>query len=168
MTLTPFDTALAAMAAPLPESSGSMIRTLAPWVMSASACVCIVAALPCALSILNCVKPAPWNALVRYGASKETYRVDVVVSGSSTPTRPFPLVARSFSWAIAEKSLVNDVAEIPPPDPPVVAAPPAGVAPPAVVAAAAAVVAPPPDDVVADELPELSLPQAARPAAIAT
>src|SRR3954452_20639291 len=162
MTLTPFDTALAAMAAPLPESSGSMIRTLAPWVMSASACVCIVAALPCALSILNCVKPAPWNALVRYGASKETYRVDVVVSGSSTPTRPFPLVARSFSWAIAEKSLVNDAAEIPPPHPPVVAAPRACVvARPAVVTAPAAVAAAPPDDVVADELPELSLPQAA-------
>ena len=66
------ETALFSMAAPLPESSGSTSRTLAPWVMSASAWVCIVVALPWALSILNCVNPAAWNALVRYGASKDT------------------------------------------------------------------------------------------------
>ncbi len=53
------------MAAPLPESKASTIRTVAPWVMSASAWVCIVVALPWALSILNCVKPAAWNAFVR-------------------------------------------------------------------------------------------------------
>ncbi len=39
--------------------------------MSASACVCIVLALPCALSILNWLdfKPAASNAFFRYGAS---------------------------------------------------------------------------------------------------
>ena len=48
MVLTPFDFALASIAAPLPESSGSTSSTLAPFVIAASACVCIVCALPCA------------------------------------------------------------------------------------------------------------------------
>ena len=52
MTFTPLDSALASMAAPLPESRGSTRRTEAPSVMAASAWVCIVAALPWALSIL--------------------------------------------------------------------------------------------------------------------
>src|SRR3954451_3427192 len=109
MTLRPLETALASMAAPLPESRGSTMSTLAPAVMSASAWVCMVDALPWALSILNWVKPAVWKALVRYGASKETYRADVVVSGSRTPTSPLPWVASDRSWFIAEKSLVNAV-----------------------------------------------------------
>src|SRR5215211_3792138 len=134
MTFTPFDTALASIAAPLPESIGSTISTLAPWVISASAWVCIVVALPWALSILNCVKPAAWNALVRYGASKETYRVEVVVSGSRTPTRPLPLDARSFSSAMAEKSFVNESAEMLPPPLALVDEPPALVDAPADVA----------------------------------
>ncbi len=72
MTLTPFDAALASIAAPLPESSASTSSTAAPAVMSASAWVCIVSALPCALSILNwsADRPAASNACVRYGASK--------------------------------------------------------------------------------------------------
>src|SRR5581483_11259067 len=114
MTFTPLDAALASMAAPLPESRASTNSTVAPAVMSASAWVCMVLALPCALSILNWLadSPAAWNALVRYGASKDTYRADVVVSGSSTPTIPLPWAARPFSCASAEKSAVNDEADI--------------------------------------------------------
>ncbi len=94
--------------------------------------------------------------------------MDVVVSGRRTPTRPLPWLAIGFSSAMAEKSLVNDDAETPPPEPPVVVAPPVVAAPPAVVVAPPAVVAAPAAFVVADELPELSLPQATRPAPIAT
>ena len=74
MTSTPLDFALASMAAPLPESMASMSSTVAPWVMSASAWVCIVLALPWALSTLKSLAPSPaaWNALVRYGRSKDS------------------------------------------------------------------------------------------------
>src|SRR5438105_7122817 len=102
------------MAAPLPESRASMSSTLAPSVMSASAWVCMVLALPWALSTLKSlvVRPAAWKAFARYGASKLTYRAEVVVSGSNTPIFPFPCAASDLSWAMAEKSLVNDVAEM--------------------------------------------------------
>ena len=55
------------MAAPLPESSGSMTRTLAPLVMAASAWVCMVEALPWAFSTWKSLvgMPAALNALVR-------------------------------------------------------------------------------------------------------
>src|SRR5438132_13526971 len=101
------------MAAPLPESRASTMSTLAPSVMSASAWVCMVLALPWALSTLKslAVRPAALNAFVRYGASKVTYRVDVVVSGSNTPILPFPCAASDLSCAMAEKSLVNEDAE---------------------------------------------------------
>ena len=46
MVATPFDFAFASIAAPLPESIGSMSSTLAPFVIAASAWVCIVWALP--------------------------------------------------------------------------------------------------------------------------
>src|SRR5271166_3008007 len=92
MTLTPLDAASASMAAPPPGVFGSTMRTLAPSVMSASACVFIVSSEPWALSILNWPedRPAAWNALVRYGWSYATYRVDDVGAGSSTPIRPLP------------------------------------------------------------------------------
>jgi hypothetical protein len=67
---------------------------------------------------------------------------------------------------MAEKSLVNELAEIPPPAA-VVAAPPAlVVAPAALVVAPAAVVAA--ALVADDDLFELSLPQATRPAVVTT
>ena len=67
MTLTPLAVALASMAAPLPESRASTRSTVAPWVMAASAWVCMVAALPWALSILKSldVRPAASKARVR-------------------------------------------------------------------------------------------------------
>lgn len=52
MTFTPRASAFFWMAAALPESSWSMRSTVAPSVMAASACCCMVVALPCALSIL--------------------------------------------------------------------------------------------------------------------
>src|SRR6266511_2630729 len=102
------------MAAPLPGSSGSTRRTEAPAVMSASACCCIVLALPWALSILNwsADSPAASNACFRYGASYVTYRAEVVVSGSRTPMRPLPWAAMSVSSFISEKSAVNAAASI--------------------------------------------------------
>ena len=92
--------------------------------MAASAWVCMVAALPWALSILksSAVRPAASKALARYGRSKDSYRADVVVSGSRTAILPVPWDARSLSLDIAEKSAVNDVAVISSsvPDPPAV------------------------------------------------
>ena len=87
-----------------------MTSTVAPLVMAASAWVCIVWVLPCAFCTWNWPedRPAAWNACVRYGASKLTYRADDCVSGRSTATLPLPFLARGFSVAMAEKSLVND------------------------------------------------------------
>ena len=99
MTLTPFASAFCSIAAPLAASIASTNRTVAPALMSASACVVIVVVLPCALSILNwsAVRPAASNAFLSNGALYCTYRVDVVVSGSRTPTRPVPEAARPLS-----------------------------------------------------------------------
>ncbi len=71
MTFTPFDVALASIAAPLPESSASTSNTVAPSVMAASACVCMVWALPCALLMMMSLDdmPAASNAFWRYGRS---------------------------------------------------------------------------------------------------
>src|SRR6478609_3802533 len=97
------------MAAPDPGSRGSISSTEAPSVMSASACCCIVDALPWALSILKSLEdnPAASNACLRYGASYWTYRVEVVVSGSSTPIFPLPWAARAVNVFITAKSAVN-------------------------------------------------------------
>src|SRR5215467_2250160 len=86
--VTPWDCASCAIATPVGPSSGSMIRTLAPRLMSAVASSSSVASLPCALSIRYCawVYPASAKASFRYGWSKLTYRVDDVVSGRITPT----------------------------------------------------------------------------------
>src|SRR5215469_3714510 len=86
--VTPLDSASFAIAWPVGPSSGSMIRTFAPRLMSAVASFSSVASLPCALSIRYCawVYPASAKASFRYGWSKFTYRVDDVVSGRITPT----------------------------------------------------------------------------------
>src|SRR5438128_10430157 len=78
--------------------------------MSACACASSVASLPCALSILKSdeLYPAIWKAFVKYGKSELTHRVDEVVSGISTPTRPLPAACKSFSVAIAEKLTSNE------------------------------------------------------------
>src|SRR5215468_10920203 len=99
--MTPFCSASLAIATPVGPSSGSMMRTLAPRLMSAVASFSWVASLPCALSIRNCdwVYPASAKASVRYGWSKLTHRCEDVVSGRTTPTcRLFdPLVANFVS-----------------------------------------------------------------------
>src|SRR5579859_7787999 len=107
--MTPLDAASCATATPVGPSSGSMIRTLAPRLMSAVASFSSVASLPCALSIRYCawVYPASAKASFRYGASKSTYRVDDVVSGRITPTCRLeaPLVAAAvsdLSWDIVD------------------------------------------------------------------
>src|SRR3984957_11928513 len=74
--------------------------------MSACASLNSVESLPCALSILNCelLSPAAVKAVVRYGASKSTHRVDDVVSGRTTPIcRPEPADPVSpLSWDIVD------------------------------------------------------------------
>jgi hypothetical protein len=61
---------------------------------------------------LNCVvfNPAASNACFKYGASNSTYRADVVVSGSNTPTKPLPSAANGANVFINEKSAVNAAA----------------------------------------------------------
>src|SRR5713226_5028632 len=110
MSLTPFDCARAWIWVPTVLSSGAMTRTFAPCVMSAWARASSVASLPCALSILNSdeLYPAIWKAFVKYGRSELTHRVDEVVSGMSTPTRPLPAAFKSFGVAIAEKLTSNE------------------------------------------------------------
>src|ERR1700694_1412846 len=78
--------------------------------MSAWACASWVASLPCALSILNseALYPASWKAFVKYGVSELTHRVDEVVSGRRTPTRPLPAPCKSFSVDMAEKLTWKD------------------------------------------------------------
>src|SRR5579864_1747234 len=112
-----------------------MTRTLAPCVMSAWASASSVASLPCALSILNSdeLYPAIWKAFVKYGRSELTQRVDEVVSGMRTPTRPLPAECRSFKVAMAEKVTSNEetlrddgmvaaeVVAVPPPPPQAIA-----------------------------------------------
>src|SRR5438552_4386033 len=97
MSVTPLDVASFAMATPVGPSNGSMIRTLAPWLMSAVASLSSVASLPWALSMRYWLLeyPAASKACFRSGASKSTYRVEDVVSGRITPTcrEFFPFVA---------------------------------------------------------------------------
>src|SRR5215470_1238455 len=98
---------------PVGPSSGHTTRTLAPALMSAVARLSWVASLPCALSILNCelLSPAAVKAVVQYGASQSTQRVDDVVSGRTTPIgRPDPAGAVSpVSWDIVDaRSVVKE------------------------------------------------------------
>src|ERR1700722_1884909 len=95
--------------------------------MSACASLNSVESLPCALSILNCelLSPAAVKAVVRYGASKSTHRVDDVVSGRTTPIcRPDPADPVSpLSWDIVDAmSTVKELTPSPAgtvPEPPV-------------------------------------------------
>src|ERR1035437_9654227 len=114
ITSTPAALAFDSIAAPLPESSGSTRRTEAPALMSASAWVCMVEALPPALSTLMSAagRPAAAKACFRYGASYWTYRVDVCVAGRSTPTTPLPCAANPVSCYMLEKSDLNSGALI--------------------------------------------------------
>src|ERR1700722_5035587 len=93
------------MDAPTPESSGSMIRTLAPLVMASWASESSVESLPCAFTTEYCegVSPAVARAWDRYGASNSVYRAEDTVSGRMTATLPLPAAARGFSEAIALK-----------------------------------------------------------------
>src|ERR1039457_2070332 len=102
------------MEAPTPGGSGSMMSTLAPLVMSACAMLSSVASLPCAFWTENSEddRPAVVRALVRYGASNSVYLAEETVSGRMTPTFPLPLAVIAFSPAIAEKSLVKELALI--------------------------------------------------------
>src|SRR6202048_3310654 len=93
--------------------------------MSAWAMASSVWSLPCALSILKSVLayPAVVKALVRYGRSKLTYRVEDVVSGRMTPTSPWPAAVTGLSDAIWEKLLSSELTlspdgtvPVPPPD----------------------------------------------------
>ena len=114
MTTAPCAVAYFSIDLPTPESSGSMISTLSPLVMSAWARLSWVASLPWAFCTENCEldRPAVSSAFVRYGASNSVYRAEVVVSGRITPTPPLPCAASGLSLAIAEKSFVKSVAEI--------------------------------------------------------
>src|SRR5438067_10561074 len=109
MTATPCCLPYFSICAPTPDVSGSTMSTLAPLVTSACAWLTCVALSPCAFCTEKSddVRPAASNALVSNGASNSTYRADVTVSGSKTPILPLPLLARSLSWAMAEKSGVR-------------------------------------------------------------
>src|SRR6185503_777298 len=85
MTFTPWDFALASIAAPEPESRLTSSRTLAPFVMACSACCCWVDLSPWAFWI-STGTPAALKACVRSGRSAVSQRTDDLVSGSSTAT----------------------------------------------------------------------------------
>src|SRR3712207_8606780 len=85
MTLTPCDLALAAIAAPDPESRLVSRITFAPLVIACSACCCWVDLSPSAFWI-STGTPALSNACLRNGRSTVSQRTDDFESGSSTAT----------------------------------------------------------------------------------
>src|SRR3954447_8634299 len=87
MTLTPCDLALAAIAAPEPESRLTSSSTLAPLVIACSACCCWADLSPSALVMVD-FTPAASNAFFRNGRSTVSQRTDDLESGSSTATLP--------------------------------------------------------------------------------
>src|SRR3954451_10579053 len=87
MTLTPCDLALAAIAAPEPESRLTSSSTLAPLVIACSACCCWADLSPSALVMVD-FTPAASNAFLRKGRSTVSQRTDDLESGSSTATLP--------------------------------------------------------------------------------
>src|SRR5215203_3450656 len=87
MTLTSWDFAFAAIAAPEPESRFTSRSTLAPFVMACSACCCWVALSPSAFWIVAST-PAALKASARNGRSTVSQRTDDLESGSSTATLP--------------------------------------------------------------------------------
>src|SRR5215208_6864498 len=90
MTLTPWDLALAAIAAPEPESRFTSRSTLAPLVIACSACCCCVDLSPSAFWISDSM-PASSNAFFRNGRSTVSQRTDDLESGSRTATLPASL-----------------------------------------------------------------------------
>src|SRR4051794_14950420 len=87
MTLTPWDFALAAMAAPEPESRLTSSRTFAPLVIACSACCCCVDLSPSAFWIVDST-PALSKACLSSGRSSVSQRPDDLESGSRTATLP--------------------------------------------------------------------------------
>ena len=87
MTLTPCDLALAAIAAPLPESRLTSSSTFAPFVIACSACCCWADLSPSAFWISDST-PALSNAAFRNGRSTVSQRTDDLESGSRTATLP--------------------------------------------------------------------------------
>src|SRR5215210_4280072 len=87
MTLTPCDLALAAIAAPEPESRFTSSSTLAPFVIACSACCCWVDLSPSAFWIVD-FTPAASNAFLRNGRSTVSHRTEDFESGSRTATLP--------------------------------------------------------------------------------
>src|SRR5215213_8646244 len=87
MTLTSWDLALAAIAAPEPESRLTSRSTLAPLVIACSACCCWVDLSPSAFWIVAST-PAALKASARNGRSTVSQRTDDLESGSSTATLP--------------------------------------------------------------------------------
>src|SRR3954462_3774687 len=87
ITLTPCDFALAAIAAPDPESRFTSSSTFAPFVIACSACCCWADLSPSALVIVD-FTPAASNAFFRNGRSTVSQRVDDLESGRSTATLP--------------------------------------------------------------------------------
>src|SRR3954462_11284842 len=87
MTLAPRDFALAAMAAPEPESRLTSRSTFAPLVSICSACCCWVDLSASALSMIA-LTPAASNAFFSRGRSTVPQRTDDFVSGRRPPTVP--------------------------------------------------------------------------------
>src|SRR3954447_15111158 len=85
MTLTPWDFALASIAAPEPESRLTSRITFAPLVIACSACCCCVDLSPWAFWMVAGT-PAALNACWSSGRSAVSQRTDDFVSGSSTAT----------------------------------------------------------------------------------
>ena len=99
MTVTPAALASCSMCAPVPESSGQMISTVAPLVMADCAMLTCLASLPRASCTVRFAdgSPAAANAAFRYGSSNSSHRVDDVVSGRMTATLPLPSGASGAS-----------------------------------------------------------------------
>src|SRR3954452_24183211 len=99
MTVTPAALAICSMCAPVPESSGQMISTVAPLAMADCAMLTCVASLPRASWTVRFAdgSPAAANAAFRAGASNASHRVDEVVSGRMTATLPLPSGASGAS-----------------------------------------------------------------------
>src|SRR5215207_3110743 len=87
MTFAPWDLALAAIAAPEPESRLTSSSTLAPFVIACSACCCWVDLSPSAFWISDSM-PAASNAFLRNGRSTVSQRTEDFESGSRTATLP--------------------------------------------------------------------------------
>src|SRR4051794_34933586 len=90
MTLTPCDLALAAMAAPEPESRLTSSSTFAPLVIACSACCCCVDLSPSAFSIVD-FTPASSKAFLSSGRSTVSQRTDDLGPGSRTAPEPLGL-----------------------------------------------------------------------------